>query len=139
MGGVRVSGHASGNARAGAPAHEVADACAQIGATDGEIVTALVRECGLARPMAAAWVKANGENLDEARVYGCLQLRRWLNSIAQPPAEVEEGQADPGRCTTQSLKATEILARHRLGMTLEGAMDKVVRGTGGKPAQHRVA
>lgn len=119
-------------ARAPAPAHEVADGLALIQATDGEIVSALVREAGMDRAMAAGWVRANADNLVEARRYGCLNLRRWLWSIARPPLEVAEGQPDPARCTTQSLKATEILARQHLGMTLEGAMEKVVKAAPGK-------
>jgi len=114
--------------------HEVADKLARQQASDGEVISALVREAGMSREMAAAWVRGNKLALDEARNYGCVELRRWLWSIAMPDAA---DAVDTSRVSTQTLRATELLARHHLGMTLEGAMDRVAKkqaGTGGKAA-----
>jgi len=115
--------------------HEAADLAAQLDATDVEIRAMLVREHGYSREMAAAFVAANKLALDEARAYGCLDLRRWMNRIARPDLMTQAERDDPDafdvtRISTQTLKASEMLARARLGMTLEAAMERIAKPKG---------
>lgn len=116
--------------------HEVADTLARQQATDGEIIVALVRECGVDRSFAAQWVGNRKSTLEDARLYGCVELRRWLWSVAIPEVDADGKRADARQCFvgSASLKATELLSRAHLGMTLEGAMEKVAKQAKGKAA-----
>jgi hypothetical protein len=107
----------------------VADAAAQLGATDGEIVARLVRRCRVDRAVAASWVRANKVVLDEARQEGCLQLREHVWAIAR-------GEVD---ASGSALRATLALGSHHLGMTPSAILDQVAKTSGGKAAQTRAA